>query len=144
MNSLVPVSTSGDAASDYRQDTLHAPSSASAPPVANEPTVVALLIVEPRLVPPSLRAARLPAGDLAQRLAEARARAEGLPRGRPAVSSRAERRCVRQRDIVGFRIARNCSSGRAGAAAGTNGNRTPENGGLVAGQSRRHRPAREV
>jgi len=47
--------------------------------VANDPTVVALLVVEPELAPPSLREARLPAGDLAQRLAEARARAEGLP-----------------------------------------------------------------
>jgi hypothetical protein len=50
----------------------------SAPMVANDPTVVALLVVDPGLAPPSLREARLPAGDLAQRLAEARARAEGL------------------------------------------------------------------
>src|SRR5262245_25753430 len=51
----------------------------SYPQVANEPTVVALLVVEPELAPPSLREARLPTGDLAQRLAEARVRAEGLP-----------------------------------------------------------------
>lgn len=47
--------------------------------VANEPTVIALLVVDPELAPLSLREAGLPAGDLAQRLAEARARAEGLP-----------------------------------------------------------------
>jgi len=46
--------------------------------VANVPTVVALLVVDPELAPPSLRNARLPAGDLAQRLAEARTRAQGL------------------------------------------------------------------
>ena len=46
--------------------------------VTNEPTVVALLIVDRELAPPSLRETTLPAGDLAQRLAEARVRAEGL------------------------------------------------------------------
>ena len=46
--------------------------------MANVPTVVALLIVDPELAPPSLKEARLPAGDLAQRLAEARTRAQGL------------------------------------------------------------------